>query len=135
MSAPKDIVEEGAGGKNKGKKMDAYELSEAVDIFKKYNEKWADSVIKAEKWNEKTKMMEEFVKAASVPKLANSECRHISELIRRLINDSNFNVVLWTLKIAGVMARGLRKHFAGTAKVHFFTIIGKFREKKTQMVE
>lgn len=38
MSAPKDIVETGAG-KAKGKKMDAYELSEAVDIFKKYNEK------------------------------------------------------------------------------------------------
>lgn len=40
MSAPKDIVETGAG-KAKGKKMDAYELSEAVDIFKKYNEKWS----------------------------------------------------------------------------------------------
>ena len=57
MTAPKDIVEEGPGGKNKAKKIDAYDLSEAVDIFKKYNEKWADSVIKAEKWNEKTKMM------------------------------------------------------------------------------
>jgi hypothetical protein len=36
VTAPKDIVEEGAG-KSKGKKIDAYELSEAVDIFKKYN--------------------------------------------------------------------------------------------------
>ena len=31
--------------------MDAYELSEAVDIFKKYNDKWADSVLNAAKWN------------------------------------------------------------------------------------
>jgi hypothetical protein len=31
--------------------MDAYDLSEAVDVFKKFNEKWAESVLKAEKWN------------------------------------------------------------------------------------
>ena len=115
--------------------MDAYELSDAVDIFKKYNEKWTESVLKAEKWNDKTRMMEEFVKAAGIPKIANSEFRHITELIRRLINDSNFNVVLWTLKITAVMAKGLRKYFHGSAKAQFFSIIGKLREKRTQMVD
>lgn len=40
MTAPKDIKQEG-GGKNKGKKVDAYDLSEAVDVFKKFNEKWS----------------------------------------------------------------------------------------------
>ena len=80
-------------------------------------------------------MMEEFVKAASVPKLANGEFRQITELIRRLINDSNFNVVIWTLKIAGAMAKGLRKHFHGAAKIHFLNIILKFRERRTQMVD
>jgi hypothetical protein len=52
--------------------VDAYDLSEPVDIFKKFNEKWVDSVLNAPKWSEKTKMLEEFVKAASVPKLANA---------------------------------------------------------------
>ena len=75
------------------------------------------------------------MKAASVPKIANSEFRHITELIRRLINDSNFNVVIWTLKIAAVMAKGLRKYFYSAAKAQFFNIIGKFREKRTQMVD
>ena len=131
ISAPKDVPDEGAKGK--GKKVDAYDLSEAVDIFKKYNDKWADSVLKTEKWNEKIKLMEEFVKAASVPKLANTEYRHITELIRRLINDSNFNVVIWTLKIAGSLAKGLRKFFF--ARTHFLNIISKFREKRTQMVD
>ena len=79
--------------------------------------------------------MEEFVKAASVPKLANTEFRNITELFRRLINDSNFNVVIWTLKIAAVMAKGLRKYYASAARAQFFNIIGKFREKRTQMVE
>ena len=36
MTAPKDIKDEGAG-KGKGKKIDAYDLSEAVDVFKKFN--------------------------------------------------------------------------------------------------
>jgi hypothetical protein len=36
MTAPKDIPDE-VGGKNKGKKVDAYDLSEAVDVFKKFN--------------------------------------------------------------------------------------------------
>ena len=80
-------------------------------------------------------MMTEFVKAATVPKLANSETRHITELIRRLINDSNMNVVIWTLKVAAVMAKGLRKYFHGAAKSQFFNVIIKFREKKTQMIE
>ena len=134
MTAPKDIPEE-AAGKGKGKKVDAYELSEAVDIFKKYNDKWADSVINAAKWNEKTAKMEEFVKDASVPKLAATEFRAVTEVIRRLINDSNFNVVLWVLRMVGAMAKGLRRPFAGAARNNFFNIIGKFRDKKTLMIE
>jgi cytoskeleton-associated protein 5 len=50
MTAPKEAKQED-GGKGKGKKVDAYDLSEAVDVFKKFNEKWAESVLKAEKWN------------------------------------------------------------------------------------
>ena len=40
MSAPKDVGDEdklGGGGK---KKIDAYDLAEGFDLFKKYPEKW-----------------------------------------------------------------------------------------------
>ena len=80
-------------------------------------------------------MMEEFVKDASVPKLAQSEFRPISEIIRRLINDSNMNVVLWVLRMIAAMAKGLRKPFYATAKNNFANIIAKFRDKKTVMIE
>lgn len=133
MKAPKDIPDE--VGKNKGKKVDAYDLSEAVDIFKKFNEKWSDGVINAPKWNEKTKMMEDFVKEASVPKLANTDSRPATEVIRRLINDSNFNVVLWVLKMIGVLSKGLRRPFGPFAKSNFSNILAKFRDKKTQMID
>ena len=56
-------------------------------------------------------------------------------MIRRLINHSNFNVVLMDLKIMATLAKGLRKHFYQTAKSNFVNVIMKFRDKKTQMIE
>lgn len=79
--------------------------------------------------------MQEFVNAANVPKLANTEYRHITEMIRRLINHSNFNVVLWDLKILAVMSKGLRRPFFPVVKSLFSNVIGKFKDKKTLMVE
>jgi hypothetical protein len=55
-------------------------------------------------------------------------------VIRRLINDSNFNVVLWDLKLMGAMSKGLRKNFAPVAKSLFSNVLSKFRDKKTLMV-
>lgn len=80
-------------------------------------------------------MMNEFVVAASVPKIANTDFRHIIDLIKRLISDANMNVVLTTLKISSVMAQGLRKNFAPYAKMFFGNIIEKFKDKKTQMID
>lgn len=79
--------------------------------------------------------MNDFINAASVPKIANTEFRHIIDLIKRLIGDANMNVVLNTLKIAAVMAQGLRKHFFPYAKMFFGDIIEKFKDKKTQMID
>lgn len=79
--------------------------------------------------------MNDFVIAASVPKIANTDFRHIIDLIKRLLGDSNMNVVLTTLKIASVMAQGLRKHFSPYAKMFFGSIIEKFKDKKTQMID
>ena len=75
------------------------------------------------------------MKDATVPKLANTEFRPVTEVIRRLINDSNFNVVLWVLRMVAAMAKGLRRPFAPAAKSNFFNIIGKFRDKKTLMID
>lgn len=56
-------------------------------------------------------------------------------MMRRLINDSNFNVVLAVLKLAGALAKGLRRNFSHSAKLLFPYITPKFRDKKTQMIE
>lgn len=56
-------------------------------------------------------------------------------MIRRLINDSNFNVVLWTLKTLAVLSKGLRKNFYPVVKNNFSNVLAKFRDKKTQMID
>ena len=45
------------------------------------------------------------------------------------------NVVLMNLKILGLLAKGIRRPFAVVVKNNFSNVIGKFREKKTQMIE
>lgn len=52
-----------------------------------------------------------------------------------MINDSNFNVVLWDLRMIGVLSRGLRRQFYPVAKLMFDQVIAKFRDKKTQMID
>lgn len=132
MSAPKEVE---TLEKTLGKKMDVYELSEAVDIFKKYNVKWADNVLDQDKWNDKVEYLKDFVKNANVPKIANTDFRHITEMIKRLINDTNMNVVLWDLKALSVLTKGLRRPLAGFVKTIFPAVIAKFRDKKTSMIE
>lgn len=56
-------------------------------------------------------------------------------MIKRLINDSNINVVITDLKILGALSKGLRKHFAPYAKMFFAAIINKFKDKKTLLLE
>lgn len=64
-------------------------------------------------------MMQQLINAANVPRLANSEFRHIIDMIKRLINDSNMNVVMMDLKVLGALAKGLRKNFSPYAKMFF----------------
>ena len=132
MSAPKEDAEE---KELEGKKLDAYEIAEAVDIFKKYNEKFCDEVLKTKNWSEKVSLLEDFYNAATTPKIAITDHIHVKSMIKRLIKDSNFNVVLWTLKIIAALAKGMRKPFAPFVKSIFPDITTKFRDKRTQMID
>ena len=79
--------------------------------------------------------MQQFYNAANIPKIAITDNTHVKAMIKRLIKDSNFNVVLWNLKLVGALAKGLRKPFAPFVKSVFYDIVIKFKDKKTQMIE
>ena len=79
--------------------------------------------------------MNELISAASVPKLAPTNYYPVIAMVKRLLNDSNFNVVVSAVKITKLLAKGLRKNFAGSAKLLASTILSKFKEKKTLLVD
>lgn len=115
--------------------IDPYEISDPVDIFHKFNDHWCEKVLAQSKWLDKKQMLEELVKAASVPRLAPTGHVHINAMLKRLMNDNNMNVMLMAIKIYGLLAKGLRKHFASTVKAMAYLILQKFRDKKTQVIE
>lgn len=113
-----------------------YDIVDAVDVFAKFGEKWCDKVLELKKWNEKCEEIDQFLKAASVPKLAaNGTWQPFVSLVKKLLQEANKNVVINALKVYGVLCAGLRKNFAGPAKLLFPQVITKFKEKQTLMIE
>ena len=48
---------------------DLFDLVDAKDIFKTYNEKWCDKVLEIEKWSDKCVHLELMIKDSSIPKI------------------------------------------------------------------
>ena len=80
-------------------------------------------------------MLQEFHDAASTPKIAITDHTPVKAMIKRLIKDSNFNVVLWCLRILGALAKGMRRSLMVFIKSIFPDVITKFRDKKTLMID
>lgn len=126
MKAPKEVNE--VFNLSSQKKVDAYELADPIDVFRKYNERFTEVVLREERWNQKVDLMKDFVNAATVPRILHTtDHRHINDMVRKLINHSNFHVVIWDLKILATLAKGLRKHFTPVVKSVFSRVICKFR--------
>ena len=63
--------------------MDLYEMSEPVDVFKQFNDTWCQKVLDSKKWNDRKKMIEEFLKFAEKnPKFANTRRTHMIQMIK-----------------------------------------------------
>ena len=109
---------------------DAFSLADAKDIFKKYDERWCDGVLNMQKWIEKKTALEELNAEASAPKLAEKSPADICGMVRRLLQDSNIQVVIQSIRVLGNLAKGQRKYFSSYAKTYFSMLIPKFADKK-----
>lgn len=69
------------------------------------------------------------------PKLASSNFQPVVGMLKRILGDSNINVILCGIKIFSVLAKGLRKNFFISAKSFFGVLLQKFKEKKTNIIE
>lgn len=116
------------------KKLDLYDQVDARDLSVKFNEKWCDRLLALEKWTERKEALEELNRQADYPKLVDSNILPLAQLAKRLINDSNMQVMLSTIKLVGLLAKGYCRSFEQFAK-HFLPIlIQKFKDKKTAML-
>ena len=88
-----------------------------------------------EKWVEKKQALEELNKEADYPKLAEKSAIELVTLAKRLINDSNVQVMLQTMKLIGLLAKGQRKYFDNYAKQFLSVLLQKFKDKKTQVLQ
>ena len=123
------------GEKPRNKPIDIYEMADARDIFTKYNDKWADSVLEMEKWTEKKQALELLNAEANYPKIAEKSPAALMAMAKRLINDANVNVMLQSLKLIGLLAKGQRRYFEQYAKQFFPTFLSKLKDKKTQVIQ
>ena len=117
--------------------MDVYEIADAVDLFKKFNDGWSEKVLAKEKWMERKTMLEELLKEASVtPKIvANAPFPHITNMLKKVLSDSNQQVMLTGIKIYGALAKGMRKSLANACKNIMPTILAKLKDKKNVVEE
>ena len=56
-------------------------------------------------------------------------------MIKRLLNDSNQNVIIVSLKLLKNLSKGLRKNFSSAVRSIVSIVLIKFREKKTQLLD
>jgi hypothetical protein len=111
-----------------------FKQTEAVEIFDKYNENWANELIgKEKKWNEKKEMLDDFVKRTEGIKIKNNPRGHIVGTFHKLLKDSNINVVNGAINALESLAKGLRKEFT-EAKEFFIPLLEKFKEKREKIL-
>ena len=114
--------------------LDAFEMSDAKDIFVRFNEAWCEQVVGMEKWTDRKEALETLNTEADVPRLADKPADALVALSKRLLNDSNVQVVTLVIRLLGLLAKGQKNAFEQPAKHFLPLLVLKFRDKKPQIV-
>ena len=96
--------------------IDVFDISAPVDILSKFNPDWIAAAEPLKKWNERVDKLKEIQTASDVPKLAPGSYVGLFEFLKKECNNSNVNVSQQGIKTVGILAKGLRQHFATHAK-------------------
>ncbi|CAD8141973.1 unnamed protein product [Paramecium octaurelia] len=113
-----------------------YDLAEAVEVFPKFTDSWCEKVFQLEKWQEKKEQLENLQKACSVTKMIPSpNVYSIVQLLKKLINEQNIAICLMSIKIAGLLANGLRKNFGQYVKILIQPLFARLKDKKQSIVD
>lgn len=112
-----------------------FDCLDAKNIFVKYNERWSEKVLATEKWSEKRDLLVELNEQANFPKLVEENPGFLVQMAKKLMNDSNINVVVQAIRLVGYLAKGQKKYFEGWGKLIAPVLFAKFKDKKPQIVQ
>jgi hypothetical protein len=116
----------------KKKVVDAYDLSDEVELPKKFTEDaWTEEVLAIAKWSEKKEKLDELNNfILKNPRISpKTNVLHFINFGRRLLGDSNAVVQATTAKMLGLLANSVRKPFYQVAKSLFSNLVTKLKEK------
>ncbi|CAD8052112.1 unnamed protein product [Paramecium sonneborni] len=113
-----------------------YDLAEAVEVFPKFTDSWCEKLFQLEKWQDKKELLENLQKACSVAKMIPSpNVYSIVQLLKKLINEQNIAICTMSIKIAGLLANGLRKNFLQYVKILTQPLFARLKDKKQNIVD
>ena len=76
-----------------------------------------------------------MIKSFTVPKMHSKDIHHITNFLRRILTDTNVNVMLCGIKLIGLLANGLRKNFNHYSKIFAPLLLIKLKDKKNNIVD
>lgn len=79
--------------------------------------------------------MEELNSQANYPRLSEKSALYLVTLAKRLLCDSNMQVMVQAIKLVGHLAKGQRRFFDNYARQFFPLLILKFKDKKPQVLQ
>ncbi|KAL5673514.1 hypothetical protein ACJX0J_017820, partial [Zea mays] len=115
--------------------IDEYDLVDPVDILTPLEKSGFWDGVKATKWSERRDAVAELTKLASAKKIAPGDFHEICRTLKKLITDVNLAVSVEATQAIGNLARGLRAHFSGNARMLLSVLLEKLKEKKPTMTE
>ncbi|XP_066313401.1 protein MOR1-like isoform X1 [Miscanthus floridulus] len=115
--------------------IDEYDLVDPVDILTPLEKSGFWDGVKATKWSERRDAVAELTKLASAKKIAHGDFHEICRTLKKLITDVNLAVAVEATQAIGNLARGLRAHFSGNARMLLPVLLEKLKEKKPTMAE
>ncbi len=110
---------------------DKFEVAKAVDISKEFGAEWIDKLGALSQWNAKVEKLQQLFQASDVAKLK-QEASYVdlTEMLKKLLKDSNAVVQQNSVKCIGNLAKAIRKPFGPHAKDLFPLLVLKFKERR-----
>ena len=68
--------------------MDAFDLSEPVNILANYGPEWQEKLAELKNWKEKKEMLDALIKDTDVPRIQAGDYSGLVKLLKKLMSDS-----------------------------------------------